>query len=133
MTNKDRTIVACEELAKKYRKPQGKQFFLSDDCSLCKINRGAGLMECKGCPLADRGAEVGCTKFTSYRKAIKFLSKGTKFRSIDLTYGGDRKTSVTFTRRAEFFEKIIPILKKIPAKRFTKVGWTYFKELDRAW
>ena len=127
MTNKDRTILACWKLAEKYRKPQGEKFFLPGSCPLCKIH---DRFTCKGCPLATETGKSGCWQFKSNIKAQAFLSK---FDSLLNLYPAKNKTSITFISRAEFFEKIIPILEKIPAKRFTKKGWTYFNELDRAW
>lgn len=116
MTKKERTIKACRELAAKYRKPEGKEFFRYAECALCKIS-GKMLSyqdNCYGCPLADKNGQQGCGKFRTYRNALN-------------------EKRGAFNARAAFFDKIIPILEKIPASRFTKRGWEYFSELDRSW
>lgn len=131
-SNKDRTIQACRDLAEKYRNPNGKKFFNIDHCSLCKIHEESSSdSECRGCPLANKEGEMECLAFTSYKKANKALKK--RVGKYSIIYPNGRKVAVAFLRRAEFFEKIIPILEKIPSKRFTKKDWTYFKELNRAW
>jgi len=129
MTNKDRAIQACRELAEKYRNPQGKRFFSVDNCNLCDIHfvleKSSEEKPCTGCPLSNEDQMGGCSEFESATKARKQLP--------GLHYPNSSKTDKTFIARAEFFDKIIPILEKIPAARFTKSGWTYFKELDRTW
>ncbi len=114
MTKKERTIKACRELAAKYRKPKGEVFFSYTECPLCSIPYNALFDDCEGCPLADEDGERGCGKFRTYREA----------------YSGYPEA---YEARAAFFDRIIPILEKIPASRFTKRGWKYFDELDRSW
>lgn len=131
MSNKSRTIQACRDLAEKYRKPQGKDFFLAKSCNLCIIH--AKLVEdylnCHGCPLAEESGLAGCSGFRSNQNARRALLP----TALGITYSPNKRTSVHFYRRAEFFERIIPLLEQIPASRFTKKGWKYFKELDRSW
>lgn len=117
MTKKERTIKACRELAAKYRNPEGKRFFHDEYCPLCIIH----LCGCEGCPLANEDGALGCYYFNSAKAAMK-MSKQT-----------DCVPNPAFNARAAFFDRIIPILEKIPASRFTKNGWKYFDELDRSW
>ena len=70
MNKKDRTILACEEIAEKYRNPTGKRFFYNRDCPLCDIHYGG--WGCKGCPLASRLAGMGCTDFHTFDKAESY-------------------------------------------------------------
>lgn len=132
MTNKNRTIQACKDLAEKYRKPQGKRFFNCADCALCRVHlRGSEKGACNGCPLGDDKDMFGCNYFESNKKARQVSEKYAPGKP--LVYPNSKKVSIKFIRRAEFFEKIIPILEKIPGSRFTNKGWKYFKELDRKW
>ena len=116
MNKKDRTIKAHRQLAEKYRSGEG-EFFAIVSCSLCLIHASYGGRRngCCGCPLANENGNTGCFYFKSYMRAY------------------DTKTPESFDLRAQFHEKIIPILEKIPAERFTRKGWTYFNELDRSW
>jgi len=117
MNKKQLTIRACQELAEKYRNPEGKEFFHSESCPLCPIH-----ISCRGCPLQrKRGVGYGCVDFKTFKKASAAEAKSPLAQKR------------AFNARARFFDKIIPILEKIPAARFTKKGWTYFEELDRNW
>jgi len=131
---KQRTIRACRELARKYRDPQGEYFFTYDDCLLCKIHFFRNFIDsknnCLGCPLANKDGKKGCIEFKSFNKAYK---KFNEISSLSTFFYEDLKTPKEFIKRAEFFEKIIPILERIPAERFTKKGWRYFDELNRNW
>lgn len=125
MTKKEQTIKACKELRKKYLNPKGKRFFEMSHCPLCDIYTNED-KDCVGCPFSDTYGSAGCLDFTTSDKLWRYLldkkSKSSKYR-----------LNKYFIARADFFKKIIPILRKIPAKRFTPSGWTYFKELDRNW
>lgn len=122
-----RTWKACRKLAAKYREPEGKVFFNYSECPLCQITVDAFCGDCRGCPLAYKNGTKGCGKFRTYRRAY---ARAYERYSFNLAFTPD---VVTFNARAAFFDKIIPILEKIPAKRFTKKGWRYFDELDRSW
>lgn len=132
MTKKERTIRACRELAAKYREPERKLFFIWEGCPLCYLHKPgkAPVENCRGCPLASAKGTfgAGCFGFNTTKKAMKLVGQG---------HIGLRDESVivqkAFNARAAFFDKIIPILEKIPAKRFTKKGWEYFNELSRSW
>ena len=134
-SKKKLTIKACEELVKKYRNPDGKVFFYTATCPLCPIHYNP--RTCEGCPLASKDGCIGCTEFDSYQQALK-SQKGTTavtghvyIAFLDEASMKDIKEA--FENRAKFFEKIIPILKKVDKKRFTRDGWKYFDELDRRW
>ncbi len=116
MTKKERTIKACRELAAKYREPKGETFFCDEHCPLCSIHYFPNRGVCFGCPLAKQYSTVGCSHFSTYQSANKVSAPPEAFNA-----------------RAAFFDKIIPILEKIPASRFTKRGWEYFDMLDRSW
>lgn len=122
-SRKEQTIKACKELRKKYLDPKEKIFFDANFCSLCSIHTSNGC-DCKGCPLANKHGDGGCFEFKSGRKADASCKNG---------YPKRKKPNKAFVARADFFKKIIPILRKIPARRFTESGWTYFYELDRNW
>ena len=119
MTYKQKAIKACEKLAHKYRNPTNEIFFKTSHCPLCDIYFTKN-QDCIGCPLNDELMYLfGCDQFNTYKKA-------------EMNQYSSRKKE-SFENRAKLFDKIIPILKKIPAKRFTPSGWTYFKELNRKW
>lgn len=130
MTKKERTIKACRELAAKYREPEGKTFFSTVSCPLCDIHEG--FYDCIGCPLADDCGEDGCVEFTTYLEAAEVARVNGCFK-IPTPESAKMPIQRAFDARAAFFDKIIPILEKIPASRFTRKGWEYFDELDRSW
>jgi hypothetical protein len=77
---------------------------------------------------------MGCIEFNSYKKALQSLV------ALPFTYPQHmfrlekiRKSILikTFQKRADFFKKYLPVIKKIPAYRFTSARWKYFDELDR--
>jgi hypothetical protein len=125
MTHKEKTLKAWKELEEKYLNPSGRVFFNARECPLCKIHDvWSG---CLSCPLTGVVRRVGgCLDFTTYKNAFVCHCQG-----VYILKNG--KPSKAFRDRAEFFRKTYPILEKIPAKRFTPTGWTYFKELDRNW
>jgi len=129
LSRKRLTIKACKKLSNKYRNPHGKYFFTRDVCPLCKIHFDK-YYGCYGCPLADENGDIGCTEFKSFADAEEWLDlKSNNTYFFDPTW----EIPEEFIRRAEFFDKIIPILEKIPKERFTPQGWTYFKELSHEW
>ena len=137
MTNKELTIQACKQISKKYREMKKIDgWFIRDNCPLCKIHyktiwkRHRSDKRCTGCPLADMHADVGCLDFASAKELIIELNTWYDNDHKDLDY----KHLVGAAKdRAEFYDKIIPILEQIPEERFTREGWTYFEELDRGW
>ena len=124
-----RTIKACRELAAKYREPEGRCFFEIGHCSICDIHYKDDNWDrkCVGCPLANECGGGGCGHFASNYTAQEYL------RSHQYNTDKIILTNPAFDARAAFFDKIIPILDRIPAERFTKRGWKYFNELDRSW
>ena len=130
MTKKEKTIKACKEMIFRYRNPLNYDFFKEKYCPLCKVHlTKINAIYCKGCPLADILGQTGCIYFRSFHHARNAHS------SFSILYTSDAidRWKEAALRRAEFFEKIIPILEKIPEKRFTKNGWRYFDEIKRRW
>ena len=139
LTNKGKTIEACEILIQKYKSATLRtKLFSHDVCPLCDIHLySAGVYaKCHGCPLADLNGEIGCLNFKSSRD-LKDLKDLIAFSDSDRETGIEVTDLIKFKEacqvRADFFKKIIPILEEIDEKRFTKEGWTYFEELDRSW
>jgi len=129
MTKKEKTIKACKVLIERYKHPSGHKFFNSSSCPLCTIHYICGdFMGCSGCPLSDKDGNQGCNYFETYKKAHTYY-----LRFLHCSTNDVKEAPKVFIDRAKFFEKIIPILKKIPEKRFTKKGWVYFSELNRSW
>ncbi len=126
LTKKQQTINAHRALIKKYRNPVGQVFCTTSSCKLCLVHDHIN-KDCYGCPMSLEKGLMGCMDFQSYQNLgnIKYTTLITK---IPNKYQQEK-----LELRAQFHEKIIPILEKIPAKRFTKRGWTYFDELDRSW
>lgn len=133
MTNKQRTIEACKQLADKYRKPKSEKFFGSNSCSLCNIFYTTNDTDCISCPLATMGGRMGCIDFYTYRRASSVGTSRFNLICKPFLYPDNAVIIPEFLARAAFFDKIIPILQEIPARRFTRSGWTYFNELDRNW
>lgn len=140
VTYKEKTMRACKELIYKYEHPTGKEFFSIPECPLCNMyySRKGEDPRCIGCLLANKTAgrnaktfAHGCEEFSTYILARgKLASMNVGFH--DILYKSEMLKE-EFSNRASFFKMIIPILEKIPAKRFTPSGWIYFKELDRKW
>ena len=63
----------------------------------------------------------GCTDFSTYKAAAEF--EPLKNKEI---FPMDVETPQTFINRANFFEKVVPILEKVPSWRFTPSKWVYF-------
>jgi hypothetical protein len=77
---------------------------------------------------------MGCLEFATFQEALLVHD------IMETKFGGDetkyfQKPPPEFEARAKFFEKIIPMLEKIPAKAFIKSGWKYdyFKHISRDW
>ena len=136
-TYKQRTIEACEILQYKYSHPQRRTFFQIGFCSLCRIYNIRlyninSMPPCKGCFQSDKSGEYGCESYVTYMAAFKVL-KMTTHGLTSYMYPKDEPTYQEFINRANYFKKIIPILEKIPARRFTPIGWKYFKEISKEW
>ena len=126
-------ISACYDLIQRYESPKGKMLFFNRTCSLCHVVSGNILtMMCRGCPLANKSGVVGCIGFATYKAASNSYRNVLSNVGLSKCYPNNKPTK-EFIARANFFRKIIPILEKIPAKRFTPSGWEYFVELDREW
>ena len=127
MTNKEKTIKAFKELIERYMRPIGQSFGHWDTCPLCEIfhvrrrklsrSRKSTIKDCQGCPLADKNGEMGCINFESY----PHVDADSKFTPFSI------KQLEALERRAKFFEKYLPIIEKMPARKFTISGWSYFK------
>lgn len=140
---KERTLRGCRELAENYRNPVGKTFFNIHACPLCKIhykmfmpNKMLKSSPCRGCPLANKYGNSGCIKFKSgelARDTLMRASPSIYLNDLPIEIETANKIKEAFEARAKFFDKIIPILKKIPASRFTRKGWRYFYKLNRSW
>ena len=119
-SNKQKFLDAAELLIKMYS-PGGSRWVIrafdrsDSDCPLCKITDRMKTADCTPCPLANKENFMGCLLFESYKDVMR------------------RDGYKALTKRKEFWQKTIPILKNIPAKRFTKTGWKYFEELNRDW
>jgi len=116
------TIVAIEELINFYgnESTTPDQIFDMNRCPLCKIHfERNSRPTCLGCPLANTYGYPGCLEFNSFKKLRKnrfnFLFKS------------------NLQKRKEFFERILPIVKKYPDYRFTRIGWSFFNEIKRMW
>jgi len=117
MTNKqERAIKACKKLVAKYRGAESKTgFFSRYTCPLCKVYTDPN--KCYGCPLANQNGGSGCGDFATYKGAEE-----------------ERFSKKNFEARAQFFERIIPILEGLPEERFTKEGWKYTGDvIPRTW
>ena len=132
MTNKEKTIKACKKLIEKYRSPEGKTFFAYDECPLCDIYYQHCQRECSGGPLANKKGMMGCDDFKSFIRAsdVSGIVSGASFFYDGRVMAGAFRRYET---RARFFEKIIPILKGMPDKRFTANGWKFTREISREW
>lgn len=130
MTNKERTIQACRDLAHKYRNPEGREFFNIKSCALCRVHFSHRVYfdsDCRGCPLAKEDGAAGCSEFKSNDTAQR-----ARFNADD--DATDPKVRKAFEKRAQFFDRIIPILEKWPEERFTAEGWKYSgEEIPREW
>jgi hypothetical protein len=113
------TVQAILEIIHRYRHPKEyvHLFFNSMFCPLCAIHKNYNI--CRGCPLANVAGSVGCINFISFKLAVYHHTKD------DCNY--------YFNKRAEFFEKILPIVERRPFQYFTNMGWRYFAPIKRAW
>lgn len=121
---KDKTIVDCRELVKKYRNPRRQIFFNHLFCNLCKTYYAVPENRCQGCFVFDGRADA-CSRMETYRLAGAYHEL--KIPKMDFT---------GLEIRARFHELTIEILKKIDAQFFTPEGWEYeafaaIRELDR--
>ena len=128
--NKEKTIEACRELIKRYELMEDKHgWFASYSCPLCNIHQDVSDECCKGCPLANDFMRAGCLDFNS---AKELLLQYDRWQAGSCNYDYNLFAEAA-KNRAGFYRKIIPILKRIPKKRFTKEGGGYFKEINRSW
>ena len=123
-SNKRRSIKATHKLIEKFRNPERRVFFSQEYCPYCKIHN---TINCVGCPLANCGGGVGCEEFKAYKELMlkPYCATDTIFV---------KKYIKIFHKIADILEsKVLPVLKRTPAKQFTPKGWKYFDELDRSW
>ena len=114
MNKKDRTIKALEAFKKQvaedwYNVSVGDP----NDCEFCTIHRSnSNDRYCRGCPFAHEDGDSDCARFRAYGY-IQF------------------KTDLEIREEAlADLDNILIHLQFIEPKRFTKNGWTYFKELE---
>jgi len=128
-SNKQRTIQATHELIEKFRNPEGKTFFSPKHCPYCKIHNKPTIygQGCIGCPLANCGGGVGCEEFETYKELVLKPHCDSHSEFV-------KRYIKIFHKIADILEnKVLPVLKRTPAKQFTPKGWKYFSELDRSW
>jgi len=130
-SNKQRSIKATHELIEKFRNPEGKIFFSPNHCPYCKIHNKPTIygQGCIGCPLANRDGGIccGCEEFTTYKELVLKPNCDSHSEFV-------KKYIKIFHKIADILEsKVLPVLKRTPAKQFTSKGWKYFSELDRSW
>jgi hypothetical protein len=122
-TNKKKlTIVAIEQLIEFYGDDSitPNKIFNIDNCPLCKLHFKRNLNPtCLGCPLANMYGYSGCFEFNSFEKL-----KRNRFNFL---------FHDSVIERKKFFEKILPIVKKYPDYRFTRIGWSFFNNIKRTW
>jgi len=130
LTKKERTIRAHKELIEKYQNPLGKQFFLDTSCPLCSIHNSGDeddLIDCRGCPMANRSGSIGCSSHKTYDKAISILHPISMSRKV-MIKSTVRLVEKSFNLRAKYHEELIKYLRGLPESLFTKKGWTYLSE-----
>ncbi len=135
-SNKQRTIKAHRELAKRYRSLTGNRGLgFQDKCPLCEIHWSSNVFcyppQCTGCPMASESLNMGCVEFSSYKIALSASKLRLFKRSLFFLHLRERRTANL--KRADFHERVIPILEQLPESCFTKEGGRYFPELIRTW
>lgn len=120
MSQKEKTIAACEELVRKYRDPAGEEFCRAAACPLCVLHfRPRQDPSCTGCPLTYVDGDSGCGTYSSYEEIKGHVNANwTLIDRPEALYAANR--------RAGFFETLaLPIIKDWPEERFTADGWQY--------
>ena len=77
------------------------------DCKICKLFKNDRILRCFPCPFANKKGIDGCYEFIRIKKIVI-----------------DERTFNQMKKEG------LKILRNIPAKRFTKKGWKYFKEIE---
>ena len=139
MTYKEKTIAACKELLKKYKradidKDTYGEFRTCPLCQIYRINDRTNALVllgyfCPGCFMASKppSTHCRCLTFASFKKVTKAVQK---YRiDIDNLPDNRAEAKIALHERGAFYEKIIPMLEKIPAKYFTPSSWK-FKVFD---
>jgi hypothetical protein len=112
-SNKTLTIWAVDRIIYKYLNPQKfdvmEDYFEVRNCPLCEIHRVYydSIIDCTGCPLANKHGGYGCELFESFRTAC------------------EKRTPENFELRAKFFKVLKEKIRDLPESRFTKRGWEY--------
>lgn len=120
-TNKELTIQAFKDLIVKYRNPEGQIFGRYDSCPLCTIHNHAGYGgDCTGCPLADKYGQQGCNDFESYPDNLD-----TNDTVVYIITDSPNNIALC-NKRAEFFEKYLPVIMECSEEQFTAGDWEYF-------
>ena len=123
MNKKKRTLKALLHfMLEVEQNPDTVSVGVTENCGFCiihlsetQLHIGAHLLIdelCNGCPFANEDGNPGCAEFSTYRK-LRFENPG-----------DDVLFLVTQNLKA-----ILKVLISIPAERFTRKGWKYFKEL----
>lgn len=120
MTKKERTILAVEELIKRYTEKipsELRKIGYVKHCSLCAIHFNLHAeFSCRGCPVADEDGDIGCGIF-AYGKY-----KRGSFGAIRANRQS-RKAACDY--RAKCYRELLKEIKMWPKERFTKKGWIY--------
>ena len=129
MTNKEKTLIAIDELIKKYKETKLEHLSTTPTaCPLCIIHRGRDIINfssnCKGCPLVDNKGSMGCIEFKSFKNLENIMEEFKYYSENDLIYDA-------IQNRINFWNYAKPLIEKHPNEHFTKKGWKYFNELDR--
>jgi hypothetical protein len=130
---KDKTLAACGKLEEKYRTAiESYDFFCHGDCPLCEIyfhkswdSELHAIRTCYGCFMANKAGKPGCIEFNSYVTACD------EYNANDCIITGEVRE--LFNNRANFFKKVVPILKDMPEYNFRPSRKRYFKEISRGW
>jgi hypothetical protein len=125
-TYKQRALEACRKIRDRYRNPDDDKYCTASKCTLCSIYSDG--FNCIGCPLSDNFGNSGCCDHDTYNDVLESLKLGSY--SLGSYYQNTPKCNAAFTKRAKYYDRIIPILEKIPERRFTPSGWRYFKEIE---
>jgi hypothetical protein len=127
MTWKIKILAAWERQLDRYENPRiGEPYCSPYTCELCKITK-----RCIPCPLYLKyshdflSLDIFCSGFNSYEKVFKILGNNGILHELT------PEIKKAFTARAVFYRKYLPILKSLPAYRFTPSGFRGFPELNR--
>ena len=119
-SRKQLTIEAVEKMIDLYDNPKpGHRYFNAVHCSMC-------IDACDYCILRKKENNIGCGSYPSMENAIKVYRKYNK----DVTHP---EVIEAFKKRADFYRKVLKIIKSAPAKKFTKSEFSEFTEIKLEW